>query len=782
MSCATCGSESLRGRLSSKYPVSPMLNRSLVTALCLLMALATPSVGASGRSSNALQDLQRQAEQARAEAERIRQEAERAREQARQERQRAAEQARIEREAAKAEAARAREQARQEREAARAEAARVREQARQAAAAVKARAAPRANEPDDDGPSPAASIPTAAPAQPTQPIQPTQPATVRSTTAVAPAKKPAAVVSDDDDDDDRPAATSNASGSARAPNTKNDDAARRSRPASKAATADDGPPDTIVEALKRLFATSPPAPVTPPRATEGAAVATGSIRTSPAATPKPMAAGASPPGATGAPSATGGAQTKSAAAPKTVETAAKADKPKAVDKAEPAKKPVPPIGKLPTSDPLVGLRPGEHRPNELLAMNMTPKAIEAAKANGLVVVNTVTVNGSTSTISRIILPRGMPPHAARHLLAPELPFNAFAPNRIYRLYMTANSHGHAESQTAPAPIPAAPRVPGGTELLTVPPAVPGAVAAGNSGCSSSRCFGTSMIGWQDHLSSCTAGVRVGVIDTAIDRTHPALKQARVTERQFTPDGTTATKDGHGTGVIAILAGNQRSGTPGLAPNADYYVANVFGNDAQNRPVSDTFSLLKAIEWLDRADVRIVNISLSGPHDNMLQKAIEDYSAKGMTFVAAAGNEGPNARPSYPAAYPQVVAVTAVDRNLRGYLHANRGSYIDVAAPGVSVWTALPNAQEGPLSGTSFAVPYVTAMLAAVHSGAKDRSKDGLLQMFETQDLGPAGRDSIYGRGLLKAPAACRPGELNGIAQIKQPWAATVVPASIGRTR
>jgi subtilisin family serine protease len=70
--------------------------------------------------------------------------------------------------------------------------------------------------------------------------------------------------------------------------------------------------------------------------------------------------------------------------------------------------------------------------------------------------------------------------------------------------------------------------------------------------------------------------------------------------------------------------------------------------------------------------------------------------------------------AYPAAYPEVIAVTAVDRNKRSYAEANHGTYIDMAAPGVRIWTALPNNQQGMLSGTSFAAPFVTAIAAATY--------------------------------------------------------------------
>jgi subtilisin family serine protease len=98
-----------------------------------------------------------------------------------------------------------------------------------------------------------------------------------------------------------------------------------------------------------------------------------------------------------------------------------------------------------------------------------------------------------------------------------------------------------------------------------------------------------------------------------------------------------------------------------------------------------------------------------------------------------------------------------------------------------VWTALPQAKAGPMSGTSFATPHVTAMVASVHAGATDRSKQGILSLFSTQDLGPAGPDPIYGRGLILAPSSCRPGGGSSIAATGG-WGTTIVPAGLTRSR
>lgn len=258
------------------------------------------------------------------------------------------------------------------------------------------------------------------------------------------------------------------------------------------------------------------------------------------------------------------------------------------------------------------------------------------------------------------------------------------------------------------------------------------------------------------MQTCSKGLRVGIIDTGVDHQHPAFAEGRLRLGSFQPEGRSAAPNWHGTGVLGLLAGNPRSGTPGLIPQSEFYVADVFFGDGSGDFATDTVSLLKALDWMGAFDVTIVNMSFAGPKDDLVQRMIADMSAKGVVFVAAAGNDGPTAPPSFPAAYRQVVAVTAVDKDMRIYPYANRGNHIDVAAPGVGIWTAVPNAMEGYRTGTSFATPYVTAILASVARSVPRRQKGDLLQLLTTIDLGAPGRDPIYGQGLLLAPSACRP--------------------------
>lgn len=190
-------------------------------------------------------------------------------------------------------------------------------------------------------------------------------------------------------------------------------------------------------------------------------------------------------------------------------------------------------------------------------------------------------------------------------------------------------------------------------------------------------------------------------------------------------------------------------------------------------------MLRAFNWLEGEGVKIINMSLSGPPDTLIEDAVAKLAAKGIILVAAAGNEGPNnTGPSYPAAYDDVIAVTAVNKNLQNYRYANRGSYVDVSAPGVAIWTALPGSQHGYHSGTSFATPYVTASLAAIYPRVGGQNTTAALQALVFRDLGDAGADAVYGRGLLVAPTSCAAGQIAAAPQTAPaPVATDTEPAS-----
>jgi subtilisin family serine protease len=152
------------------------------------------------------------------------------------------------------------------------------------------------------------------------------------------------------------------------------------------------------------------------------------------------------------------------------------------------------------------------------------------------------------------------------------------------------------------------------------------------------------------------------------------------------------------------------------------------------------------------------MSLSGPPNEVLRKAIASAQERGMVIVAAAGNNGAGAEPSYPAAYPGVIAVTAVDRKLDIYRRATQGEYVDLAAPGVDLWVAAPGGGGTMKTGTSYAVPFISAAAAILRASNNALDGAGLQALLEsrTLDLGKPGRDKTYGSGLLQAADLCPP--------------------------
>jgi subtilisin family serine protease len=369
--------------------------------------------------------------------------------------------------------------------------------------------------------------------------------------------------------------------------------------------------------------------------------------------------------------------------------------------------------------------------NEILGVNMDAVSVRRAEELGFQANSSSLERQQNGAITRLTVPPGLDAIRAQELLKTELPASRFELNHIYRLYRAAVRDDPGQpKQTEPATLGWAPA------------------------CAGDRCAGQNAIHWQGNLGHCARGLRVGVIDTEIDAGHPAFAGQRLHRKSFTPDNRPVASDWHGTGVLALLAGNPASATPGLIPEADFFAASIFFSEENGEMATDTNSLLKALQWMDASNVKLVNMSFSGPRDDIVREAIERMSSKGVVFVAAAGNEGPTAEPSYPAAYKPVVAVTAVTSDLHNYRYANRGDHIDVAAPGVDVWTAVPGRREGYHSGTSFAAPFVTGVLAVLPRDNLRLPKEELLESLQFVDLGISGRDPVYGRGLLLAPTVC----------------------------
>ena len=247
-----------------------------------------------------------------------------------------------------------------------------------------------------------------------------------------------------------------------------------------------------------------------------------------------------------------------------------------------------------------------------------------------------------------------------------------------------------------------------------------------------------------------ARARIGMIDSGVDRFHPSLKQADLVIRDFSPQNTRQSFS-HGTAIASLIVGDEANRFTGLMPEATLYAASVFGISGKGRVRSTTEDLIRAIDWLTANAVPVISMSFAGPKNILLEKIIKTASAKGFTFIASVGNDGPNAEPRFPSAYASVVAVTAVDENSRIYRRAVTGAHVEFSAPGVRVRAADDkNYAYANFTGSSFAAPYVAALIAARMPEHDPASKAGVIDFYRktATDLGQAGRDNIFGFGLI----------------------------------
>jgi hypothetical protein len=254
--------------------------------------------------------------------------------------------------------------------------------------------------------------------------------------------------------------------------------------------------------------------------------------------------------------------------------------------------------------------------------------------------------------------------------------------------------------------------------------------------------------WQ---SLCSAPVRVGMVDTAIALAHPVFDGAQIVQQSFLElaeaKGELAAPTAHGTAVASLMIGRRASHWPARLPGATLFNASVFYGRDQALSGATLGHLLDGLSWLADQEVSVINISLTGPDNRLLNTAIERLNDRGIGLIAAVGNEGPAAAPLYPAAYGPVIGVTAVNGSGELYRWANQGEQVQFAAPGVAVPVAIPEGGMAPDSGTSLAAPVVASALAC------ELSRVDLPGAIETltsnaQDLGEPGRDTRFGHGLL----------------------------------
>jgi len=251
------------------------------------------------------------------------------------------------------------------------------------------------------------------------------------------------------------------------------------------------------------------------------------------------------------------------------------------------------------------------------------------------------------------------------------------------------------------------------------------------------------------------GVVVALLDTGVEAEHPDLAANIIGGWNFVDGNDNVTDvDGHGTmvcGVIAAVA-NNGLGIAGVASNVSIMPLKVLSETGGNM-----FDIDLAIRYAADQGAQVIGMSLGGNFSRfplLMQDAVEYAYQKGCILVAAAGNDGSN-EPFYPAAFDQVIAVSAINEVDQKASFSNYGDYIDFCAPGVHVLTTWKNGTYAYRDGTSFAAPFVTGVVALMLSKEPSLDPENVTATLraEAEDLGAEGWDQFYGWGLVDAYAA-----------------------------
>jgi len=246
------------------------------------------------------------------------------------------------------------------------------------------------------------------------------------------------------------------------------------------------------------------------------------------------------------------------------------------------------------------------------------------------------------------------------------------------------------------------------------------------------------------------GVRIAVIDSAIDGAHPEL--AGSIAEQFDALGSKEGPHVHGTGIAGAIVSHAR--LMGGAPKAQILAIRAFGISSGSAQGS-SFVLLKALDYAAAHKAQIINMSFAGPKDTLIERAVTALAGRGIVLVAAAGNAGAKSPPLYPAANPNVIAVSATNARDELLAASNRGAYVCIAAPGTDIFLPAPEGKYQMTSGTSFSAAYVSALAALMlerQSGLQPAEVRAILTRT-ARDLGSPGRDDMFGAGEADAYAA-----------------------------
>ncbi len=290
-----------------------------------------------------------------------------------------------------------------------------------------------------------------------------------------------------------------------------------------------------------------------------------------------------------------------------------------------------------------------------------------------------------------------------------------------------------------------------------------------------RVYGPDLIKWPTSIGHCNkldSELAIGIIDGGVDLHHPALtKQERIHLIRIAGSSSTNSVSGkiipsdHGTALAVLLKGQVTDdGFKGLLPQNPLFAADVM-EYTPNGAIAKTTAILRGLNWMALRGVSLINLSLEGEMNTVLNTGLFATANQGTFLFAAAGNGGRDASPPYPAASEYVIGITAVDSEMALYKNATTGNHVSFSAPGVDIWLAKAGGGGSYRSGTSYATPFVVATATMIlsqnkerlwqdqdHSSAREQLSYELSRL--AIDLGPTGPDKYFGWGVVQAPNDC----------------------------